>query len=424
MPETWRGPGVKFAHLSYDADLSTDHSVKCRQLIDSPWYQERWGERFTFRKDQNLKTRYLNTASGERLSGTMHGITGYGANIIVYDDPHDIQSVESDIKRKEVLKFWTEILPNRLNPDAPGAFIVIMQRSHARDLAGYIIAHEFDATLVDVSEWTPTTWRHICLPARHEKKHAHPLRTDLIRKGTDQIWTDPREEGEALWPELFPLSELDRRESTMTPYAVAGQMQQRPVAREGGMFKREWFGERQFLESTDIPPGTKWVRHWDLAATESATADYTCGLKLGRMADGRFVVGDIIRVQKEGHEVRALIEATAALDGRYCEISLPKDPGQAGKVQAADFVRTLAGYVVHADAESGSKEVRAEPVAAQAAHGNLCMRRAPWNEAFLDELCMFPAAPHDDQADALSGAFARFVLPIGEHSSGFMTGLH
>jgi predicted phage terminase large subunit-like protein len=227
-----------------------------------------------------------------------------------------------------------------------------------------------------------------------------------------------------LWPDLFPLTELDRRERSMTPYAVAGQMQQRPVAREGGMFKREWFGERCFLESTDIPPGTKWVRHWDLAATEKADADYTCGLKLGRMPDGRWVVGDIIRVQKEGHEVRQLIEATAALDGRYCEISLPKDPGQAGKVQAADFVRTLAGYVVHTDAESGSKEVRAEPVAAQAAHGNLCMRRASWTEAFLDELCMFPAAPHDDQVDALSGAFARFVLPIGEHSSGFMTGLH
>jgi predicted phage terminase large subunit-like protein len=131
----------------------------------------------------------------------------------------------------------------------------------------------------------------------------------------------------------------------------------------------------------------------------------------------------VIRVQEEGHAVRMLIERTAALDGRACTISLPQDPGQAGKVQAADFVRSLADYIVQTEVESGSKQTRAEPVAAQAYHGNLLLKRATWNNDFLDELCMFPASSHDDQVDGLSGAFARFVTTVGEHSSGWMDGL-
>jgi hypothetical protein len=117
--DCWMGPGVRFAYLSYDAELSTNHSIKCRQLIESPWYQDLWHERFCL--TQNLKTHYDNNRGGERKSGTIHGMTGFGANVLGYDDPHDLQNVESDTKRNEVLKFYTEILPNRFNPEEPGA---------------------------------------------------------------------------------------------------------------------------------------------------------------------------------------------------------------------------------------------------------------------------------------------------------------
>jgi predicted phage terminase large subunit-like protein len=327
-------------------------------------------------------------SGGFRFASSMKGVTGRGGNIVIYDDPHDIMEADSKVSRLEVTRFWTEQLQNRVDP-GPAAFVIIMQRVHANDLAGHIIANEFDAEYVDGTKnwpWPAETWRHICYPVRGEPKHPHPLRTDLSRignpKGPNGIvlpWADTRQEGEALWHSLLPVEELDKRERGMTPYAIAGQMQQRPVARSGGLFKRDWFREKQFIDTEQVPPGTKWVRGWDLAASEGPRADYTVALKLERMPDGRFVVAHVLRVQKEAHEVRDLIKDIAWQDGRHTEIRIPRDPAQAGKYQAADFVRMLAGFLVYVEPDSGSKVARAEPVAAQAAHGNLVLVRGQWN---------------------------------------------
>jgi predicted phage terminase large subunit-like protein len=424
-PNTWRGPGVKFVGLSYQDSLATQHNVACRRLMRSDWYQTRWGHQVGMVNDEDLKTAFRNTKGGTRIAGIITAITGKGGDIVIYDDPHDVLGVESNLQRRDVVQFYTEQLPSRFN-DRYGALIIVMQRTHALDLTGYILSHEINAVHVDMAhEYDPFRWTHVNLPARLEAKHPFPMRTNVVRKSTAEVWEDPRQnEGEALWPEQFPIEALDRRQASLTEYAIAGQYQQRPVPRGGGMFKREWFGEGQIIEGTEIPSGVEWWRHWDLAASVTDTADYTCGLKLGKLPNGKFIVGDVIRVRKEGHEVRALIKSTAELDGRHCRISLPKEPGQAGKVQAADFVHLLVGFVVHTEAESGSKETRAEPVAAQAAHGNLLLKRAAWNESFIEELCLFPAGPHDDQIDALSGAFGRFALPQGDFSTGYVEGLN
>ena len=172
------------------------------------------------------------------------------------------------------------------------------------------------------------------------------------------------------------------------------------------MFKRAWLADK-LVDAP--PPNCRWVRHWDLAASKKSTSACTAGVKIGRAPDGRFYVGNVIKVQEEGAVVRQIIAATAQADGLGVEISLPQDPGQAGKVQAQDMVAMLAGFVVVAEPETGDKETRAMPFAAQCQAGNVSIVRAGWNESYLDELCTFPTGKFKDQVDASSGAFGRLV---------------
>ena len=230
---SWRGPGVKFMHLSYESTLASRDGVKCRQIITAPWYQRLWGDRVQMRPDQNQKTRFDNLQGGHRISTSEGGvITGEGGDIIIFDDPHNVRDVggASDVARETTLRFWDESMPSRLNDQDHGVFIVIMQRVHERDLSGHILANELG-------------WTHLCLPAVYESKHPFPIISSVKRKATGETWKDPRREGEPLWPERFSLEALQRiaKDEGLSSHMAAGQLQQRPTAREGGLFKREWF---------------------------------------------------------------------------------------------------------------------------------------------------------------------------------------
>ena len=152
-------------------------------------------------------------------------ITGEGGDIIVFDDPHNVRAIggASNAAREKTLRFWDESMPSRLNDQEHGTFIIIMQRVHERDLSGHVLESELG-------------WTHLCLPAVSETRHPHPMRTSVIRKATGQIWADPRKEGEALWPQKFPVEALQRiaKSEFMSSHMAAGQLQQRPTAREGG----------------------------------------------------------------------------------------------------------------------------------------------------------------------------------------------
>jgi predicted phage terminase large subunit-like protein len=374
------GPQVQFLFASYAQTLSIRDSVKCRRLIESAWYQTRWGDRFALTGDQNTKIRFDNDQGGYRLATSVGGaLTGEGGSIIVVDDPHNVTDIVSDIQRLSDLLWWDEAMSTRRNDPKTGAYVIIMQRLHDRDLTGHILATERD-------------WEHLCLPMRYEKSHPH---VSVLDRRT--------EEGELLWPARIDeaaAQELERKGE----YMVAGQLQQRPVPRGGAMFKREWF------EVVDALPSVvaSRARGWDLAATEEQQGSqpaYTATVKMSKTKDGFYYIEHAERARRSPAGVEAMITGYAKADGKKIPIALPQDPAQAGKSQAHYYKTRLSGWVVRCQPPTGSKPARAAPVASQAEVGNIKVLRGPWNEEFFGELCLFPNGTFKDFTDALSEVF-------------------
>lgn len=181
----------------------------------------------------------------------------------------------------------------------------------------------------------------------------------------------------------------------------------------GLYFKRIQVGSFIQVIPDDV---VSWVRCWDLAATsekENKEAAYTAGVLMGKRKNGRYVVADVINKQLSASEVRKLILHTAQQDrARFKNVTvrLPKDPGQAGKEQAQSYIKLLSGFTVKAVAESGSKEARAEPMAAQWQAGNFDLVIADWNEPYLLQLENFPEGRLKDMVDASANAFTEIEL--------------
>lgn len=180
-------------------------------------------------------------------------------------------------------------------------------------------------------------------------------------------------------------------------------------AAAGLLFKRSW------VTVVDAAPiDLRIVRGWDLAGTpkvEGNDPDWTAGTKIGKSrSTGRYIVLHHVRDRDTPHKVEALIANTASQDGRDVEISLPQDPGQAGKAQVATLIKMLSSFTARATPETGDKETRFGPFSAQCEAGNVDVLRGPWNEEWFMELEAFPDAAHDDDADSTARAFNTLSL--------------
>ncbi|WP_373322270.1 phage terminase large subunit [Paraburkholderia adhaesiva] len=306
-------------------------------------------------------------------------------NCVVIDDPvKGREQAESEVVRENVWDVYENDIKTRLSPG--GSIILVMTRWHEDDLAGRILPEGWTGESGQIACRDGNTWEVLCLQARCE---------------TD---TDPlgRAAGEYLWPEWFDARHWAQYEAN--PRTWASLYQQRPVPPEGDLFKPEQIAVVDIVPSTWID----WVRGWDLASVEG-DGDWTAGAKLGRLADGRFVIGDMTRGRWGPDRRDAIIAATAALDSARTRVGLPQDPGQAGRTQVLYLTRELEGYRVTSSPETGDKVTRAEPFAAQVNVGNVLMLRGDWNAALVAELRGFPFGTHDDQVDALSRAFALLI---------------
>ena len=191
---------------------------------------------------------------------------------------------------------------------------------------------------------------------------------------------------------------------TLTALQFAQEYECSLIKDAGNLFRREWF---EIVE--DYPRDCKKIRYWDLASTKKEESDYTAGLLLGEK-NGIFYVLDVKHFKGTPLEVENMIRQTALLDGNI-PIYIEQEPGASGVTLIDHYRReVLRGFVFHSDKKSTSKELRARPVSAAAQAGNIKILKASWNKDFLDEIELFPNDIHDDQVDALSGAFNKITF--------------
>jgi predicted phage terminase large subunit-like protein len=382
-----KNPARRMMFISYDFDLSMRDSKRTRELINSQWFQERWGHIFQLKTD-NVKILETNKTGYRECASVGGRIMGKGADIICVDDPHDTKDVESEVKRAVVLLYWRERVQSRLNDPKTGSFVVCHQRVGENDLIGDILKRQ------------KGQYVYLRLAVKFDPKHLHN-------------WPrDPRTDaGELLWADHMPQPVIDEFETNLGSYAFAAQFQQLPGPREGGMFKAHWFTK---ISKKELPGDIEYCRGWDFAATLAtmvkADPDYTATVLIGHSrTTKKWYIAHAERWRVEMGEVDRILVAKAQNDPKGTRVRLPQDPGAAGKGMVQHHGKLLAGYSFMAEPVTGDKAQNAAPLAGQAMVGNVMMVEGDWNDDYLAEMAGFPTASHDDWVDASSQAYKGFM---------------
>jgi predicted phage terminase large subunit-like protein len=406
-------PERRWLFTAYAQTLSIRDSLKCRRLIESPWYQARYGSVFSLTGDQNAKTRFDNDRTGYRIASSVGGAnTGEGGDRIVVDDPHNVEEAESEAVRGSTLLWWDEVMSTRGNDPKTVARVIVMQRTHEADLSGHVLEKG--------------DYHHLCMPARYEAPvlvPGHRVEHTTVQPHKGCVHgSDPRTvEGDLLWPERFDEDSLAALERAMGPYAVAGQFQQRPVPREGALFKSDLLRPLPVEFEAAIRPTLRLVQFWDLAFSEKTSADHTaaCTLGIDRSATNAYVTHMLRQRIGEAGLVDAMVTHIAATRPMIVGV----EEGAYKQAPTQDIVRQVTnklalehriGVSVLPIKVTTDKVFRAQLPAQRAALGQLfCDRTAPWWAAFEGELLKFPKGASDDQVDALSGALQLAIEKAG-----------
>lgn len=265
----------------------------------------------------------------------------------------------------------------------------------------------------------------------------------FARIGDDIVWAESKQELIDLHPEIlsketppksftFIAATLDDNQILMEkdPGYKANLMALPRVEREqlllGNWLIRagagDYFPEELATIINTLPTDiVRQCRAWDLAATEPSadnpSPDSTSGVKIGIRSNGDVIIMDRKNKKINSDKVRKMVKNTASTDGLGCKIRLPQDPGQAGKEQAASYVKLLAGYPVRTLPVTGDKQIRSRSLSSQWQAGNVYILRGDWNESYLNEMNAFPLGQHDDDPDASNDAYSEISLadgPVGE----------
>jgi predicted phage terminase large subunit-like protein len=404
-------PWLRIIAVSHNIDLAERDNIRMRRLITSDWYRAMWGDRVILTSDQNQRKKFENTAGGWRQATAAGSITGTRGDRVIIDDPHSVDGANSDAERTSVGVWFREAVPTRLNNPRRSAIVVIMQRLHEADVSGIILDGGFG-------------YDHVMLPMRFDPDRAHPTKLGLMDIRTER--------GELLFPERFPEHVVARDERILGPYAVAGQFQQTPTPRGGGIIQDAWW---QLWTPDAYPPMDFIVASLDSAYTEKQENDpsaltiwgvWSGGLEGGatRTVDRYGRVKDMPESARSGMldaipkvmlmwawadrlNLHDLVNRVAK-DCREFKVDRLLVENKASGISVGQEVRRLYGHedwAVHLiDPKSQDKIARLYSVQPIFAEGQVWAPDKTWSEEVIRQCASVPKCKHDDLADTVSQA--------------------
>ncbi len=390
-----KDPSYQFICASFTESLAVKFSVMCRNLIESPAYQELFDVKLS--EDQNTKGLFTNTKGGIRATSSPGtGTLGTGANIIIFDDPNDSAQITSSTHRNEVVSYWMNTLITRVNMGKPSAKIVIQQRLDKEDLSGWLLENE-------------TGWLHLNLPFEaSDNPFISPIKVTNDKGEQVPLWKDERSPGELLAP-IMSAEELAQKKK-IDPFHVSTQLNQSPSARSGSLYKHLEYVKFDVLDGL---PSVKFGIHnvkisdlWLFATTDTAMtaeshSDHSVMCIWGSWMQ-HLVMVDYWRGKLEAP---ALLEKFSYLYHQYhCNfIGTEVNGAQSVFVSLMKQTKmTVRGY-----APRGCKYDRAVPCWIKTQNKELWLIEQP---EILDELFAFgPESKQDDIQDCISMAVDMFA---------------
>jgi predicted phage terminase large subunit-like protein len=393
-------PSVRFLCGSYALNLATRDNLKHRRIVKHPWFVQRYGHLFKLTKDQDAKMKFETDKGGYRMAVSVgSSATGEGGDILLLDDPHNIDEKESDVKRKSAIDWFDNTWSTRMNDQQTGAMIVVGQRIHQQDVSGHIL------------EGNDGEWVHLNLPAEYEPGTA--CRTYF--PSGKELWSDWRtQEGELLWEKRFPRPVIEKAKRTHGVLGYSAIYQQAPVPPGGYVFNRSY--ERLF---SITPQGDTYVLHTpggdksvllyacyllttsDVAIKEKEAADYTVFATWAVTPENDVLLLDVVRdhwtspKQKE----QARVAYRTWVCDRYRAIWF-EDVGYQSAI-GQDLL--VEGIPCMEFRPTGDKVQRATGASIWQEAGKVYfLKGASWLEAWRSEIYTFPKDAHDDQVDTLS----------------------
>jgi len=305
-----------------------------------------------------------------RAVGTGGAITGKGGQLIIIDDPISDEKVAfSSTQRNAVWTWYQNTLRDRLEPN--GAMVLVMSRWHKDDLAGRLLK----ASASGQGE----KWETLHLPA------------------TDK-------DGNALWPERWPVNELEKIKRGIGTRAWNAKFMGNPRDVDEMLLDST---KLKMLDLAAVPELVSIVRRWDLAFSEKQGADYLAGAKVGKDAVGNFYILDIKRLRGRWPKNKPeIVRIAQDVDPPNVICAIESNGTQLGYFQDIQADKQMANRIVKEDKPEGSKEMRASMWGSRLDDGLIHCVRGPWNGEFFDECDDFPNSDHDDCVDAVSGAYA------------------